>query len=79
MENECNTSYRKIFKTSGYSIKKVMDFATMIVKNELPERRGEALSTETPFNELETIEQYLDFVIGDVPITRDAIQIYAVI
>jgi leucyl-tRNA synthetase len=59
--------YRPVLlKAKQYETKKMMDFATMIVKDHIPERGAQALGTNTPFDEISTIKSNLALVIGDV-------------
>merc|ERR1719361_685471 len=60
------SKYRPIFLKSEYPAKQTMDFATMLVKDHIPGRCAEALQTETPFNEIETIRNNLSLIVGDV-------------
>merc|ERR1711879_206614 len=46
--------YRPVLLKAAYNTKKTMDFATMIVKDHIPERGSQALSTDTPFDEIST-------------------------
>jgi leucyl-tRNA synthetase len=61
-----SSKYRPIFLKADFPTKQTMDFATMIAKDHLPERGAEALSTETPFDEIETIQKNLQLIVGDV-------------
>jgi len=60
-------------------VKKVFDFATMIDKNVVPERRAEAFSLETPFDEISTIKENLELICSEIKqVPLQNIHIYSV-
>jgi len=77
------SAYRPIFLKSKFGgskqdSKKIMDFATMIVKDALPDGGAKVLNTETPFNELKTFQDNLSLILGDVKgVPLENIHIYS--
>merc|ERR1719499_540303 len=78
-----SSEYRPIFFNSEFAKNKrekkmIMDFATMIVKDALPEGGAKVLNTTPPFNELETFKKNLSLILGDVKdVPLENIHIYS--
>jgi len=77
--NEVSNAYRSVLKKCQYNTKQVMDFATMIVREDIQQRGVEALDSETPYDEMKTIKENLKLICGAVhEVPLENIEIYQV-
>jgi len=75
---EISNAYRSDLKKCQFNVKKVMDFATMIIKEDLNQRGAEALDSETPYDEMAAVKEHLALICGVVKVPMENVEIYPV-